>query len=100
MGPVREEGWGKSRKGAPATKTEGKEQPQQQVGKGERKTGIIHQRQSQNVSSLAFNTVFLEKKTELVHGRGAFSSPNSCWRSTSLSVRGCARIGVPSVAPG
>lgn len=48
-----------------------------------------------------FSTVeFLEKKTEQVHGRGAFSSPNSCWRSTSLSVRGWARMGVPSVAPG
>lgn len=32
---------------------------------------------------------FLEiRKAEQVHGRGAFSSPNSCWRSTSLSVRG------------
>lgn len=40
------------------------------------------------------------EKTERVHGRGAFSSPKSCWRSTSLSVRGCARMGVPSVAPG
>lgn len=94
MGPVREDGWGRSRKGAPVNgeerggaggDTKGKMEKERR-GKG---TEVNHHCHIQKVSSYTFSTVeFLEKKTEQVHGRGAFSSPNSCWRSTSLSVRG------------